>query len=100
MTGAWPPNVVDHINRNPSDNKFCNLRLATTSQNGMNRRLDLRNRSGVSGVSWDAHACKWRADIGQNGKLLRLGSFVNFDDAVAARKTAEETHVAAAYIQS
>lgn len=36
--GAWPANEVDHINRNRSDDRITNLRLATRTQNALNRR--------------------------------------------------------------
>jgi hypothetical protein len=38
MTGAWPNGYLDHINRDPDDNRFANLRLATNSQNQANTR--------------------------------------------------------------
>lgn len=98
VTGAWPPHVIDHINQNASDNRFCNLRLATTAQNGMNRRLDARNSTGVTGVSWCLNSKKWRADIGEAGRLVRLGRFDTLIDAVAARKRAERMHSAATYL--
>jgi len=99
MTGEWPAHSIDHIDRNPSNNRFSNLRVATTAQNGMNRRLDARNASGVTGVSWCKNSKKWRADIGENGKLVRLGRFDSLAAATAARKAAEERHSASAYIQ-
>lgn len=99
MTGQWPPNNIDHIDRNPSNNRFDNLRLATTAQNGMNRKRDKRNGTGVTGVSWCKTSKKWRADIGENGKLIRLGRFDTLLDAVAARKTAERNHSASSYLQ-
>lgn len=37
MTGKWPQNQIDHINGTRSDNKWLNLRAATSSQNKMNR---------------------------------------------------------------
>ena len=47
------------------------------------------NRSGVPGVDWRERDHRWRASICFKGKRYYLGSFENFDDAVAARKNAE-----------
>lgn len=82
---------VDHIHaENIRDNRKCNLRLATHSQNGMNKPLQRNNKTGVTGVSWDKARNKWRVQIQKNGVHYNLGSFNNFDDAVAVRKEAEE----------
>lgn len=59
---------VDHANRNPLDNRRCNLRLATQSQNQLNREAPLNNTSGYKGVSWGARQRKWRAHF--RGKHL------------------------------
>ena len=98
--GCWPSHHIDHINGNPSDNRLANLREATSTQNGINRRRDPRNKSGKTGVTWCNNSKKWRADIGQNGKLLRLGRFDTLEAAIAARIKAEREHDAAAYIRS
>lgn len=37
MTGSWPENEIDHVDNNPSNNAFSNLRAATKSQNAQNR---------------------------------------------------------------
>lgn len=99
MIGEWPANLIDHINQNPADNRFNNLRPATTAQNGMNRRVDKRNTSGVTGVTWCAKSKKWRVDIGKFGRPVHVGRFVDLDAAIAARKIAENAHHANAYIQ-
>lgn len=88
---------VDHIihpkgKEHKKDNRKCNLRLATASQNGMNSCLSKNNTSGVTGVSWHKGIQKWTAYIGYNKKLIRLGSFDSFEDAVKARKEAEEKY--------
>jgi len=41
--------IVDHINRNKSDNRRCNLRIVNSRQNNLNRKL--KNNTGLIGVS-------------------------------------------------
>lgn len=48
------------------------------------------NTSGVPGVDWWASKQRWRAAICFKGKRYYLGSYGQFEDAVRARKRAEE----------
>lgn len=80
---------VDHKNHNTYDNRKQNLRVANASQNNMNKGLRKHNTSGVTGVSWNNRDNRWVAQIGFNKKNIHLGNFVNFEDAVNARKKAE-----------
>lgn len=48
------------------------------------------NTSGVPGVDWRADKGLWRASICFKGKRHYLGGFHRFEDAVRARKQAEE----------
>ena len=83
---------VDHINHDKLNNRKFNLREATPSQNGMNKELLSRNTSSVTGVDWLPSIKKWRVRINVNGKEIHLGVFDKFEDAVKARKEAEEKY--------
>lgn len=85
---------IDHIhgNKTRNDNRKSNLRTATPSQNTMNKPLLKNNTSGVTGVSWNKRKGEWESYITIDGKRKGLGYFSNFDDAVAARKDAEEKY--------
>lgn len=80
MTGEWP-SVVDHINCEPSDNRWVNLRLCDRGQNAQNSRLSKRSQTGVKGVSFDRG--KYRVQI--SGK-----SYGRFDDVETAERVAKE----------
>lgn len=87
--GEWPSEQIDHVNRDRGDNRFVNLRLATPHQNSSNKRMDGRNTSGVTGVSWYKAYGKWNAQIHVHSKRLNLGYFERIEDAAAARRAAE-----------
>lgn len=55
--------VIDHIDRNPKNNKISNLRLVTESVNNRNRNKSSSNRSGTTGVYIikTSSGCAWRA---------------------------------------
>lgn len=90
----WRQIQVDHIHGKESrfDNRKSNLRIVSVSQNGMNKGLQCNNTSGVTGVSLNKNKTKWRSRIKINGKEKNLGEFVNFEDAVKARKEAEKKY--------
>ncbi len=83
---------VDHLNGNGLDNRRVNLRLATTQENGRNRKRATNNRSGKTGVYFRANHNRWYADIKIGGKKIALGTFERLDDAVAARIEAEKQY--------
>tara|TARA_R110000868_G_scaffold26050_1_gene100927 strand:- start:288 stop:770 length:483 start_codon:yes stop_codon:yes gene_type:complete len=88
--GYFPETLIDHINRNPDDNRICNLRLATTSQNQENTKTRTDNLCGHKGISFDQN--KWRARISKHGKTKHLGRFSSIDLAIQARKNAEDKY--------
>ena len=90
MTGNWPDNFIDHINRIKSDNRFVNLREATKAENAQNTDLPSNNTSGYKGVVWHKPNKNWCAQIFINKKHIHLGSFENLQDAINARIEAEK----------
>ena len=84
--------VVDHINHDTYDNRKKNLRVITQSQNIMNSKLQKNNKSGISGVYFDDDYKRWMARITKNREVILLGSFANYNDAVEARRSAEEKY--------
>jgi len=84
MTGDWPSLLIDHIDGDPSNNKWANLRLATPAQNCQNRRASVRNTSGYKGVTWHRKCQKWQASIKVNGKNIHLGLHSTPEAAKAA----------------
>ena len=86
MTGSFPADQIDHINRNPRDNRFCNLREATNTQNQRNCGLRVDNTSGFKGVYRPKGRKKFEAYSYCEGKKKRLGYF---DTALEASEAYE-----------
>lgn len=89
MEGYFPENQVDHIDRDPLNNKWNNLREVSNQCNSQNCKLFKSNTSGVCGVYWSRPLNKWMAAIMISGKSKYLGLFENFEDAVMARYNEE-----------
>jgi hypothetical protein len=89
--GYWPSQLLDHIDRNPSNNAIENLREATYSQNAMNTTRKGGLASGVTGVRL-AMSGKWTAYIKVNKAHIHLGNFDSLDVAIKARRAAEQDY--------
>lgn len=89
MYGSMPIGHIDHINHNGLDNRIENLRDVDEQDNYKNQTLRATNKSGVIGVSWYKLTNRWVAHISVDGNKIHLGYFVNFHEAVNARKNAE-----------
>jgi hypothetical protein len=89
MNSAFPEAGVDHEDGNGLNNRWQNLKAATSADNAKNQRLREDNVSGTPGVSWHKRDCKWQAIITVNQKQKSIGHFSRKEDAIAARKKAE-----------
>lgn len=91
--GPIPPTMqVDHLDHNRLNNKIENLRLVTHSENHRNVRRHDRNKTGVSGVIHRPKRNVWEVVIGAHGKILYLGSYKTFQEAVQVRRNAEKEY--------
>lgn len=84
---------VDHIDNNPKNNHYTNLRWIDRHLNSLNSKVYKNNKSGVKGVhyrKWGEHVY-WQACI-QINKHEHRKSFKNKDDAIAWRKEMVEKH--------
>ena len=83
---------IDHIHHNKFDNRKKELRICTPQQNGQNCVISKNNTSGVKGVSYNKRAKKWISYIRYDNSTLHLGYFDTFEEAVKARKEAEDKY--------
>lgn len=81
MKGRWPKKEVDHRNTVKDDNRWTNLRLATTGQNKQNRAGFKNTKSGLKGASHQAG--RWMATIRLGGKQIYLGLFDTPEESAA-----------------
>lgn len=80
---------IDHIDKDISNNRPCNLRLVTKSENAQNRGTRSDNKAGYRGVSFDKPTGKYRVEIKVDGVQIRLGRHFPLEKAIEVRKAAE-----------
>jgi hypothetical protein len=88
---GYMPKILDHINRNKTDNRICNLREATVAQNVQNRTAIKLPTSGLVGVH-KHDGVFWRSRITVNGKTIELGLFKDKLKAKEAYDKAKREH--------
>lgn len=86
---GYMPEEVDHEDHIRHNNKWKNLRAASSKINKQNQPKMSTNTSGIMGVTWNTATDKWRAQIMVDRKNIYLGTFQNKYKAIAVRKAAE-----------
>ena len=85
--------VVDHINHNTLDNRRCNLRVCTRSENRRNGRKHRQSKARFKGVFYHAHGTysgkrggkgRWRSYTRVKGKRIWLGYYATDIEAAMA----------------
>ena len=84
VLGVWPEFEVDHEDRDPTNNRWINLRPATRSQNCSNRLVQRNSKSGVKGVMWVARLGKWKVESRKDRKTHYGGLFGTIEEAETA----------------
>lgn len=99
MTGKFPIDEVDHINRIKTDNKWVNLRECNRTQNSANHGKFKNNKSGYKGVYWHKTNKKWSSEIYTNGNKIHLGFYTDIKEAAKTyNEAANKYHGEFAYI--
>ena len=91
--GEWPEGVIDHINRDKLDNRIANLRCVKRTYNAHNTGPRLNNKTGQAGVCKKQNKRRtpaWEASIKFGGIYYYLGIYPTLEEAIIARKAAEE----------
>lgn len=85
MTGKWPEDEIDHIDLDPSNNRWSNLREANRSTNIANTKCRSDNACGLKGVyRGQGQKRPWRAEITLHKKRVFIGAFATMEEAKAA----------------
>ena len=74
--------MVDHVNRDPLDNRACNLRLATAAANCQNRASKVGSNSGYLGVR--RNKTRWSASLSFNREMIFVGNYGTPEEAAHA----------------
>jgi hypothetical protein len=89
---GWWPEIIDHADRNPENNRIENLRPATCSQNNTNCKSKKNSTSKYLGVYWSNSRKRWIVTIKINSKDKQVGSFKDEKEAALAWNKMAKIH--------
>lgn len=78
-------NIVNHINKNTTDNRIENLEWVTQSENDCHKFINVNKTSKYSGVHYDKSKQRFVATAYNNGKQIKLGVFKSEIEAYQLR---------------
>lgn len=88
--GEWPDGLIDHANRDRTDNSWANLRISTARQNCQNRAVSPRCKTGRKGVTFRRETNRYRVLISVDGQKKHLGYFKDLELAALVYDEAAE----------
>jgi len=87
--GCAIPEQVDHKDRDSTNNRWSNLAASNALENSRNQSMHSNNTSGVTGVTWNKAANKWKAQVRVKSITKFLGYFDHDDLDLAAMEVME-----------
>jgi hypothetical protein len=79
-------NILNHIDSNVENSHATNLRWINKEQNKYCRPIQFNNTSGIKGITFNKRNNRWIAQIGENNKMIYIGSYTNKEEAIEALK--------------
>ena len=84
--GVWPSKLIDHRDRDRSNNRLLNLRDVTTTVNSENKGIQGNNTTGVPGVHFYKSLCCYQAYIGVRGRRVQRIAFLSCSISVCTNR--------------
>lgn len=81
LYGSFPKKEIDHANGDRSDNRICNIREATRSQNCANKKT---GSGEMKGCYWNGKRKLWIVQIKKDGIKKTVGRYKTADEAKKA----------------
>jgi len=85
---GYVPKLIDHFDRDKTNNSLSNLREYDKSKNAINSTRNINSK----GYSFDKSRNKWQSRIAFNGKAKYLGRFDTEEEARQAYLNAKELY--------
>lgn len=79
--GEWPTDEIDHINGIRNDNRICNLRVASKSENGFNKKMRMDCKTGAKGVLYYPKYNTYYVRFTVKKVPHTFGPFLTFEEA-------------------
>lgn len=92
MHYGYLPEIVDHIDRDKTNNRIENLRGCTHQENLWNQPVRKKNSSGYKGVYWNKKNKKWIVYVSVDRKLKSFGSYDDLNKAIEIAEKARKQH--------
>lgn len=80
---VWPTYTIDHIDRNPLNNRIINLRDVTQQENNLNKNLHPLNKTGENGITYIKGA--YSVAVGRYSTQYFVGRFKTLEEAIKAK---------------